>query len=102
MSPLALRLFPFLAWRSRVRPDTLKADAVAGIVGGLVVLPQGVAYATLAGLPPQYGLYCAMVPAAVAALWGSSWHQISGPTNALSLVVFAAVAPLAAPGGAEL
>ncbi len=101
MSPLALRLFPFLAWRSRVRPDTLKADAVAGIVGGLVVLPQGVAYATLAGLPPQYGLYCAMVPAAVAALWGSSWHQISGPTNALSLVVFAAVAPLAAPGGAE-
>lgn len=101
MPPLALRLFPFLGWRHRVDASTLRADALAGLIGGLVVLPQGVAYATLAGLPPQYGLYCAMVPAVVAALWGSSWHQISGPTNALSLVVFAAVAPLAAPGSGE-
>ncbi|HEX4883101.1 MAG TPA: SulP family inorganic anion transporter [Casimicrobiaceae bacterium] len=101
MSPLAHKLLPFLARRHRVRPDSLRADALAGIVSGLVVLPQGVAYATLAGLPPQYGLYCAMVPVMVAALWGSSWHQISGPTNALSLVVFATVAPLAAPGSGE-
>ena len=78
-------------------PGALRADFVAGIVGALVVLPQAVAYATLAGLPPQYGLYCAMVPAVIAALWGSSWHLISGPTNALSLVVFATIAPLAAP-----
>ncbi len=70
----------------------------AGLIGALVVLPQGVAYATLAGMPPEYGLYCAMLPAIVAALWGSSWHQISGPTNAMSLVVFATIAPLAAPG----
>ena len=54
-------------------------------------------FATLAGLPPQYGLYCAIVPAIVAALFGSSWHLVSGPTNALSLVVFATVAPLALP-----
>jgi SulP family sulfate permease len=101
LSPLVHKLLPFLDWRSRVSPATLKADALAGIVGGLVVLPQGVAYATLAGLPPQYGLYCAMIPAIVAALWGSSWHQISGPTNALSLVVFATLAPLATPGGAD-
>jgi SulP family sulfate permease len=98
LSPLARKLLPFLSWRSRVGRESLKADALAGIIGGLVVLPQGVAYATLAGLPPQYGLYCAMVPVIVAALWGSSWHQISGPTNALSLVVFATVAPLAVPG----
>ena len=76
---LALRLLPFLAWRDRITRATLRADSQAGLVGALVVLPQGVAYATLAGLPPQYGLYCAMVPAIVAALWGSSWHQVSGP-----------------------
>ncbi len=100
MPPLALKLLPFLAWRDRVTRATLRADLLAGLIGALVVLPQGVAYATLAGMPPQYGLYCAMLPAVVAALWGSSWHQISGPTNAISLVVFATMTPLAAPGTA--
>ena len=66
-----------------------------------MVLPQGVAFATLAGLPPEYGLYCAMVPAVVAALFGSSRHAVSGPTNAVSLFVFATLAPLAAPGSGE-
>ena len=98
---MGLKLFPFLAWRDRVTRATLRADLLAGLIGALVVLPQGVAYATLAGMPPQYGLYCAMLPAVVAALWGSSWHQISGPTNAISLVVFATMAPLAAPGSAS-
>lgn len=98
MSPVLRQVFPFLAWRDRVNRDALRADAIAGLVGALVVLPQGVAYATLAGMPAQYGLYAAMVPAVIAALWGSSWHLVSGPTNALSLVVFATVAPLALPG----
>jgi len=97
-SALALKIFPFLSWRHRVTRATMRADLVAGLISALVVLPQGVAYATLAGMPPQYGLYCAMLPAIVAALWGSSWHQISGPTNAMSLVVFATMAPLAVPG----
>lgn len=101
MAPLVARLFPFLAWRHRVGAASLRADLLAGAVGALVVLPQGVAYATLAGMPPQYGLYCAIVPAIVAALWGSSWHLVSGPTNALSLVVLATVAPLAVPGSGE-
>jgi len=96
--PLARRLFPFMKWWPRVNAATLKADALAGLVGAIVVLPQGVAFATLAGMPPEYGLYCAMVPAIVAALWGSSWHTVSGPTNAVSLVVFATVSPLAEPG----
>jgi len=99
--PAAARLFPFLAWRARLDRETLRADAIAGIIGALVVLPQGVAYASLAGLPPQFGLYCAIVPAIVAALWGSSWHLVSGPTNALSLVVLATVAPLALPGSPD-
>jgi SulP family sulfate permease len=70
-------------------------------VGAIVVLLQGIAFATLAGLPPQYGLYAAMVPAVVAALRGSSWHLVSGPTSAISLVVSATMAQLAEPGSAE-
>ncbi|MGE5128737.1 MAG: SulP family inorganic anion transporter [Sphingomonadaceae bacterium] len=96
--PLLHRLFPFVAWWPRVDRNSLRADAIAGLVGAVVVLPQGVAYATLAGLPPEYGLYCAMVPTVVAALFGSSLHAVSGPTNAVSLMVLTALTPLAAPG----
>jgi SulP family sulfate permease len=85
----------------RVTPETVRADLLAGLIGAIVVLPQGIAYATLLGLPPEYGLYCAMVPTAVAALFGSSWHSISGPTNAISLVVFATLSPIVAPGSPE-
>ncbi len=95
---LAARLVPSLDWRHRVNRASLRADLIAGLIGAVVVVPQGIAFATLAGLPPQYGLYAAMVPAAVAALFGSSWHAVTGPTNAVSLYVLATVAPLAAPG----
>ena len=84
-----------------VSRGTVRADLLAGLVGALVVLPQGVAFATLAGMPPEYGLYCAMVPTLVAALWGSSMHAVTGPTNAVSLIVFATLAPLAAPGSPD-
>ncbi|MGH8737123.1 MAG: SulP family inorganic anion transporter [Burkholderiales bacterium] len=80
---------------------SLRADAIAGLIGAVVVLPQGVAYATLAGLPPQYGLYCAMVPTVIAALFGSSLHAVSGPTNAVSLMVLAVLTPLAVPGSPD-
>ena len=96
-----VRLFPALRWWPLVNRDSLRADLVAGAVGGIVVLPQGIAFATLAGLPPEFGLYAAMVPAVVAALWGSSRHLVSGPTNAISLVVFATMTQLAAPGSAQ-
>ena len=95
------RILPFLAWWPRVDRGSMRADLMAGLIGAAVVLPQGVAFATLAGMPPEYGLYCAMVPAIVAALWGSSLHAVSGPTNAVSLVVFATVSPLAEPGSAH-
>ncbi|WP_205617248.1 SulP family inorganic anion transporter [Pelomicrobium methylotrophicum] len=94
-------VFPFLRWWPLVTRDTLRADLTAGLTAAIVVLPQGVAFATLAGMPPEYGLYAAMVPAVVAALFGSSWHLISGPTNAISLVVFATMSPLAEPGSPE-
>jgi SulP family sulfate permease len=97
MPPLALKALPFLAWRHRVNRETLRLDLMAGLVAAVMVLPQGVAFATLAGMPPEYGLYGAMLPAIVGALWGSSWHLVSGPTNATSLMVFATVGALAVP-----
>jgi sulfate permease, SulP family len=95
------RLLPFLRWWPNVTPHTLKADTLAAFTGALIVLPQAVAFATIAGLPPEYGLYAAMVPAIVAALWGSSWHLVSGPTTAISIVVFASISPLAEPGSPQ-
>ena len=92
------RIFPFLAWLPKVDGRIAKADLIAGVIGAIIVLPQGVAFATLAGMPPQYGLYAAMVPAVIGALWGSSRHLVSGPTNAISLVVFATISTLAEPG----
>jgi SulP family sulfate permease len=101
MLTAAPRALPFLRWLPRVNRESVRADLLAGLVGAIVVLPQGVAFATLAGLPPEYGLYCAIVPTLVAALFGSSWHAVTGPTNAVSLIVFATVAPLAEPGSAK-
>jgi SulP family sulfate permease len=94
-------LFPFLGWRSRVNRKSLRSDAIAGLSGAILVLPQAIAYATIAGLPPQYGVYAAMVPAIVGALFGSSWHLVSGPTATMSIVVFATLSPLAVPGTEE-
>jgi SulP family sulfate permease len=74
---------------------------IAGLTGALIVLPQGVAFATIAGMPPEYGLYAAMLPAIIAALFGSSWHLVSGPTTAISIAVFAAISPLAEPGSPQ-
>ncbi len=95
------RLLPFLRWRDRVTRANSRDDAVSGLTGALIVLPQAVAFATIAGLPPQYGLYAAMMPAIVAALFGSSWHLVSGPTTAISIAVFASVSPYAHPGSPE-
>lgn len=94
-------LFPFLSWFRLVNANTLKADFIAGLTGAVIVLPQGVAFATIAGLPPQYGLYTAMVTPIIAALFGSSHHLISGPTTAISIVVFAAISHYAEPGSPE-
>lgn len=88
----------FGPWVRQVDKLTLRADLIAGVLGALLVLPQGFAFATLAGLPPEYGLYTAIVPCIIAALFGSSLHVVSGPTNANSLALFATLAPLAVVG----
>ena len=94
-------LFPFLQWFKLVTRESIKADLIAGFTGAVIVLPQGVAFATIAGLPPEFGLYTAMVTPIVAALFGSSRHLISGPTTAISIVVFAAISNHAEPGSPE-
>ena len=93
---------PFMRWAPEWRqPGTVRADLLAGLTGAVVVLPQGMAFATLAGLPPQYGLYAAMLPCIVAALFGSSRLMVSGPANAISLTTMALIAPLAAVGSPD-
>jgi len=100
--PAWLRPFTsFLGWWPRVNRDTTRADLMAGLTGALVALPQGVAFATIAGMPPEYGLYAGMIPAIIAALFGSSWHLVSGPTTAASIVLFSVLSPHAEPGSAH-
>lgn len=96
-----VKIFPFILWFRLTTIETIKADFFAGLTGAIIVLPQSVAFATIAGMPPEYGLYAAMVVPIIAALFGSSFHLISGPTTAISIVVFAAVSKYAAPGSEE-
>ena len=98
LSPLARLLGP---WVDGVGAASLRADAGAALLAAVLALPQGIAFAALAGLPPAWGLYSAVVPTIVAALAGSSHHVLTGPTNALSLALAASLAPLALAGSAE-
>jgi sulfate permease, SulP family len=94
-------VFPFLIWFKLITKDSIKADFFAGLTGAVIVLPQGIAFATIAGLPPEYGLYTAMMTPIIAALFGSSRHLVSGPTTAISIVVFSAISHHATVGTPE-
>lgn len=95
---LGQALSPVRPWFKDVSPRTFKADCAAGLTNAAIVLPQGVAFAIIAGLPPEYGLFSAMIVTLIAAFWGSSMTMVSGPTTAISAVLFASLAPLAEPG----
>lgn len=95
------RFLPFLRWWPRVNRRTVRADLAAGFTGAIIALPQGVAFAVIAGMPPQYGLYTGMIPAVIAALFGSSWLLVSGPTTAASLLLFSSLSLHAQPGSVE-
>ncbi|MEO9653423.1 SulP family inorganic anion transporter [Marinomonas sp.] len=101
MFHLLQNLLPFLNWSKEVDSVTIRADISAGITGAILVLPQGVAYALIAGLPAEYGLYTAIVSATLAALFGSSMHMISGPTAALSIVAATVVSSASGDGGTD-
>ncbi|MGD8441570.1 MAG: SulP family inorganic anion transporter [Holophagae bacterium] len=79
----------------------LRPDLVAGLTVAVVAIPQSIAYASIAGLPPSYGLYAAAVAAIVGSLWGSSRYLNTGPTNAISILVLSILSPLAVIGSAE-
>lgn len=96
-----IKIFPFLRWGRTMTRQSVRADMMAGLTGAAIVLPQGVAFAAIAGMPPEYGLYTSMVPAIIAALFGSSWHLVSGPTTAASIVMFSSLSTIAVPGSEE-
>jgi SulP family sulfate permease len=94
--PLWLRCLPGLALFRGYRPEWLRADVLAGVSVCVVMIPSVIAYAGLMGLPPQHGLYAALVPLLVYSLFGSSRQVIVGPDIAISLLVASAIVPLAA------
>lgn len=101
MRPIRLRgLLPFLGWFPMNGPQ-VRADIVAGITVALVLIPQSMAYAQLAGMPAYYGLYAAFLPVVVGALWGSSRQLSTGPVAIVALLTASALAPLAAPGSTQ-
>ncbi len=90
------KIFPFLIWLPLAK-KSWKDDLIAGLTGTIIVIPQAVAFAMIAGLPPIYGFYTAMISPIIAALFGSSYHLISGPTTTSSIVVFAVISPFINP-----
>lgn len=98
--PSAKRLFPFLNW-PQPSPQLLKSEAFAGLSVGLMVIPQGVAYAALAGMPLITGIYASLLPALVAVLFSASPRLSVGPTALTSILIAASLSGMAAPGSAE-
>jgi len=90
-----LRPIPIL---KSYRRANLKPDLVAGLTVAVILLPQAIAYAIIAGMPPELGLYTAIIAAIIGALWGSSNQLQTGPTNTASLLVLATLLPIAAAG----
>jgi sulfate permease, SulP family len=80
-----------MIWRIDYGREALRRDLIAGLTVAAISLPQGMAYALLAGVDPRYGLYSAIIVTAVASVFGSSSHLINGPTSAISLVVFSSL-----------
>lgn len=96
----ARRIFPFLAWFP-LRPASVRADLLAGLTVALLAIPQALAYAQLAGVPAYYGLYAALIPTVIGALFGSSAVLSTGPVALTSLLTAASVSQLAAHGSEE-
>ncbi|BBD07370.1 SulP family inorganic anion transporter [Desulfovibrio ferrophilus] len=92
------RILPFLDWFKGYGAEKFKLDALAGITVALVLIPQSMAYAQLAGLPAYYGLYAAFMPPMIAALFGSSRQLATGPVAVVSLMTAASLEPLATAG----
>jgi SulP family sulfate permease len=95
---MLIRIFPFLNWFKNYTPSDLRSDLLSGLTVALVLIPQSMAYAQLAGLPVYYGLYAAFLPPMVGALFGSSHQLATGPVAVVSLMTATALEPLATAG----
>jgi SulP family sulfate permease len=100
MRATLIRLLPILDWGSRYSRADATADFFAAAIVTLMLVPQSLAYAMLAGLPPQIGLYASILPLVAYALFGSSRSLAVGPVAVISLMAAAALAPIAPPGSA--
>lgn len=98
MSPMIERFVPAVGWGRRYRRDDLGPDLIAGLTVGAMLVPQGMAYAQLAGLPPEIGLYSVTLPLLVYAIFGTSRQLAVGPVAVVSLVTASALAPIAEQG----
>jgi SulP family sulfate permease len=96
-----MKIFPFLEWIVNYKRKDLRGDISGGVIVAIMLVPQGMAYAMLAGLPPVIGLYASTIPLFVYALLGSSRHLAVGPVAMMSILVYAACSSLAEPGSAE-
>lgn len=94
-------LLPFLNWLENYQVKNLKADGLAGLTVAILLIPQGMAYALLAGMPPIYGLYAGLVPLFVYALFASSYHLSIGPVAIISLLIFSGVSQIEPIGSPE-
>jgi MFS superfamily sulfate permease-like transporter len=92
------KFFPFLVWFRNYSIHKVRIDAISGLTVALVLIPQSMAYAQLAGLPPYYGLYASFLPPMIAALFGSSRQLATGPVAVVSLMTSASLEPLATAG----
>ena len=93
------KIFPFLEWISELKnPQSVRKDIIAGLSVSFILIPQSMAYAQLAGLPIEVGLYTACIPVIIAALFGSSPQMSTGPITIMSLMTATALAPLASSG----
>ena len=102
LNSLGANFIPFLEWSHELRASkVLKADLIAGSTVVLVLVPQSMAYAQLAGLPPHYGLYASFLPVVIAAIFGSSRQLATGPVAVISLLTASALGPIAVEGSAE-
>jgi SulP family sulfate permease len=99
--PLLQRFIPAFEWFALLDGPTVRADLWAGIAAGILILPQAIALATLANLPPEIGLYTAIFPVIVVAFLGSSWHSLSGPNTSISVVIAMILSGFASEGTAD-
>ncbi len=95
---MVTKIFPFLGWLKGYNGNSFRQDFIAGLTVALVLIPQSMAYAQLAGMPSYYGLYAAFLPPMIAALFGSSRQLATGPVAVVSLMTAASLAPLATAG----